>query len=261
MIKITGRLLLVLISVPVLLTATAQNKAGEFYQVTVYHFTDAAQQQIISHYLQDALVPALHRQNIRNVGVFVPLMNDTVQDKRLFVFFPLRSLQQSADLTGNLMKDQAYLSGGDAYLNATYDHAPYSRKETMLLQAFPMATSMQLPKLSAAKTDRVYEFRSYESPTEKLHLSKVHMFNEGGEIALFKRLNFNGIFYSAVVAGSRMPNLVYMTSFESLNDRNEHWKTFSADAEWKKLSALPTYQHNVSKSDIILMKPVEYSDF
>jgi len=42
--------------------------------------------------------------------------------------------------------------------------------------------------------------------------------------------------------------------------REAHWKTFSADAEWKKLSALPEYQHNVSKADIVFLHATDYSD-
>ena len=87
------------------------------------------------------------------------------------------------------------------------------------------------------------------------------MFNEGGEVTLFKRLNFNAIFYAEVIAGSNMPNLIYMTSFENMNDRNAHWDTFRNDAEWKKLSTDPFYQHNVSKAEVILMKSASYSDY
>ena len=131
----------------------------------------------------------------------------------------------------------------------------------MLAEAFPMAPKLTLPKLTAPKNERVYEFRSYESATEKLHRNKVQMFNEGGEVALFSRLNFNPIFYASVIAGSRMPNLIYMTSFESLDDRNEHWKTFGSDPEWKRLLSLPEYQNNVSKADIILMRALPFSDY
>ena len=120
---------------------------------------------------------------------------------------------------------------------------------------------LTLPNLNSPKAERVYEFRSYESPTEKLFRNKVQMFNEGGEVALFKRLNFNAIFYSEVIAGGSMPNLIYMTSFENMADRDAHWKTFTADPEWKKLSSDPSYQHNVSKADIILMKAASYSDY
>jgi hypothetical protein len=65
------------------------------------------------------------------------------------------------------------------------------------------------------------------------------MFNEGDEVGLFKRLHFNAVFYAEVVAGSTMPNLMYMTTFENRADRDTHWSTFGKDEYWKKLSDLP----------------------
>lgn len=109
--------------------------------------------------------------------------------------------------------------------------------------------------------ERIFEFRSYESASEIMHLKKVHMFNEGKEIRLFARLNFNAIFYGKVLAGARMPNLIYMTSFNNKADRDAHWKAFGDDAYWKKISTSPEYLNTVSKSDIILMKAKEYADF
>ena len=94
-----------------------------------------------------------------------------------------------------------------------------------------------------------------------MHLRKVHMFNEGGEVTLFAKLNFNAIFYSKVIAGSRMPNLIYMTSFNNMDDRNEHWKAFSADPLWKKISAAPEYLKTVNRNETILMSARDYADF
>ena len=87
------------------------------------------------------------------------------------------------------------------------------------------------------------------------------MFNEGHEIELFKKLNFNAVFYADVVMGDRMPNLIYMTCFENMAVRDEHWKAFGSSPEWKAMSSSPFYQHNVSKADIILMNAAPYSDF
>ncbi|MGF2413297.1 MAG: NIPSNAP family protein, partial [Ferruginibacter sp.] len=103
--------------------------------------------------------------------------------------------------------------------------------------------------------------RSYESATEKIFANKVHMFNEGNEIDIFKRINANAVFYSEVIAGSHMPNLMYMTCYENKADRDAHWKNFGSDPAWKKLSAMPEYQHNVSHIDITFLQPLEYSDF
>lgn len=233
--------------------------AQEFYEIKVYH-CKAEQEKGLDDYLQHALVPALHKLGISKTGVFKPLANDTAADKLIYVFIPLKSVEQLLSLPGLLEKDADYNTSGSAYINAPYNNPPYTRIESIFLKAFPTAPVMQLSSLTGPRTERIYELRSYESPTEKLYVNKVKMFNVGGEVPLFKRLEFNGIFYAEVINGSHMPNLMYMTSFDNIASREQHWKTFSADTEWKKLSAMPEYQHNVSKAEIILLHATEYSD-
>jgi hypothetical protein len=233
----------------------------EFYQLTIYHFKSAEQERVLDNYLQKALLPALHRIKINNVGVFKSWANDTLPDKLVYVFIPFKSLEMLAEVPSKLKGDADYVSAGAGYLDAAYSDPPYSRMETILLHAFPLAPQMQLPSLQSAKKQRVYELRSYESATEKKFENKVQMFNQGDEIGLFRRLNFNAIFYGEVIAGSKMPNLMYMTSFENRIARDEHWKTFVGDPYWKNLSAMPDYQNNVSHIDITFLFPAEYSDF
>jgi hypothetical protein len=57
-----------------------------------------------------------------------------------------------------------------------------------------------------------------------------------------------------------MPNLMYMTSFESIDERNAGWKAFGQDPDWKRISPMPEYANNVSHIDITLMRGVPYSD-
>ena len=232
----------------------------EFYEIKVYHFKNADQEKSIDDYLKNALLPALHKTGISTVGVFKPLANDTAADKILYVFMPMKSFEQLLALPGVLDKDADYATAASAYLNAAYNNPAYTRMESIWLKAFRLAPQMQLPGLTSPHADHIYELRSYESPTEKLYINKVHMFNEGGEVPLFKRLAFNAVFYGEVINGSHMPNLMYMTSFDNMASRDQHWKTFSADAEWKKLSTMPEYQHNVSRAEIILMHATDYSD-
>jgi hypothetical protein len=239
----------------------AGKPAKEFYQLTIYHFNSSAQEKVLDTYLQNALLPALHRINITSVGIFKSLANDTSVSKTLYVFIPMKSLDMVIKLPAKLNADKDYQSAGAEYINAAYTAAPYARMETILLQAFSLAPQMKMPALKAEKKDRVYELRSYESATEKIFKNKVHMFNEGDEIGLFTKLNFNAIFYSEVIAGSKRPNLMYMTSFENMADRDAHWKSFGSDPFWKKLSSMPEYQNNVSHIDITFLRPVAYSDF
>ena len=87
------------------------------------------------------------------------------------------------------------------------------------------------------------------------------MFNAGGEIKLFDRLGFNAVFYAEVISGSKMPNLMYMTTFSDMSSRDTLWKAFFAAPEWEALKAMPKYENNVSHADIIFLFPTEYSDY
>lgn len=232
-----------------------------FYTLRVYHASNSDQVNLIDNFLKSALLPALRRQGITRIGVFKPVTNDTAADKKIIVFTPYKSLEQFETTTRQLRTDITLEQLNPAYVNAPHNSPAFAYFETILLEAFDDMPEAAGPKLSSAKKDRIYELRSYEGPTEKLYQNKVQMFNEGGEIALFTRLNFNAVFYATVLAGARMPNLMYMTSFENMADRDAHWKTFVDDPEWKILSSKKEYQNNVSKIDITLLTPADYSDF
>ena len=114
-----------------------------------------------------------------------------------------------------------------------------------------------IPKFTTPKSERVYELRSYESATESLASNKIDMFNDH-EVAIFTKLNFNAVFYGQVISGSKMPNLMYLTTFNNKADRDKHWTAFGED--YKKISGLPQYQHNVSKNVTLFIYPTDYSD-
>ena len=247
----------------ILLFAANIIKAAEtryYYQLKVYHLKTKTQEDKLDHYLEDAYLPALHRAHISKVGVFKTIEQDT-SGMKVYVLIPYASWSELENTDAKLLSDTKYLTDGKEYIDAAYNDQPYQRLETIVLKAFPKWPAPTVSDLNASKPDRVYELRSYESPTEKLNINKVKMFNDGGETVLFNRLKFNAVFYAEVLVGSHQPNLMYMTTFNSKEDRDKHWETFSNDPEWKTLVAKPEYQHNVSKADIIFLHPTEYSDF
>jgi len=233
----------------------------EYYSLRVYSLKTAEQEARIDTWLQTALLPALHRMGIAEVGVFKAPDNDTAATRHVYVLIPFKNMEQWLGLETALHRDAQYASVGKDYLEATYDNPPYLRMESILLQAFPDMPHHAVPSaLQGPRAERIYELRSYEGPTEKYFANKVQMFNEGGEIPLFQRLGFNAVFYATVLSGAHMPNLMYMTSFDNMASREQHWKDFSADPVWKQLVASPQYQHNVSHVDIIFLHPAPYSD-
>lgn len=246
----------------VLLTSLCFTKAAtrDFFELRIYQFKTSEQQTRTENYLEKALLPALHRAGIKHVGVFKPVETDSTFGKRLFVLIPYRSLDQFSSQTESLQKDKTYLSSGTDYLDAPFDNPPYHRIQTILLNAFSGMPQLGVPALKTPVNERVYELRSYEGYTEKIYRNKIAMFNAGDEIGLFNRLGFNAVFYGEVLSGARMPNLMYMTTFENQGSRDAHWKAFVDDPQWKKLSAMPEYQKNVSRIEIFFLRPTNYSD-
>lgn len=237
----------------------AQKSKGEYYQLIKYSYTSASQEAMLDAYLEEAYIPALHRNGVKNVGTFKAISNDTTESKTLLVLIPVTSFSAIETLNQKLATDKNI--NAHAYTNTAFTSPAFTRKEVIILKSFQLAPKLILPALKTPRAERVYEMRSYESASEKIFRNKVHMFNEGDEIGLFKKLNFNAIFYGEVLAGSRMPNLMYMTSFENKQDRDAHWKTFGSHPDWKQLSGKEEYKNNVSKIEITFLRPTEYSDF
>lgn len=246
----------------VCIIAVAVNAAPkqEFYELRIYTFKTPEQLQRTETYLENALLPALHRQGNLRVGVFRPVETDSTYGKKLYVLIPHKTLEAFDKQESLLAKDKAYLEQGNDYLNALYTNAPYQRIQTILLKAFSGMPIAAKPDLKNPVNERVYELRSYEGHTEKIYRNKVEMFNAGDEVGLFKRLGFNAVFYGEVLSGANMPNLMYMTTFENKASRDAHWKAFVDDAQWKTLSAMPEYKNNVSKIEIFFLRPTTYSD-
>jgi len=250
-----------LMIIPQFLCAKPKREKQEFYQLTVYHFTTVDQEKILDDYFQQALIPSLHEMGVRSVGVFKAIANDTSANKSIYVFIPVKTLNRIDEINRELVKNEKFRSAGKEYLNVAHNAPAYTRMERIILKAFALSPVMRLPKLTSPNNERVYELRSYESAGEVIFRNKVHMFNEGGEMDIFTKLNFNAVFYGEVVAGSQMPNLMYMTTFENRGERDAHWAAFGIDPDWKQLSSLPEYKNNVSHIDVTFLRPADYSDF
>lgn len=227
----------------------------EYIYIRIYHAKDSAQVSTINQYVQASLFPALEKGGFNRNGAFTAIDNDTASDKRFYLITSIGSLSHLDQLTTVLEKA---LGDSAPYAKAVYNNPPYARFETILLKAFEGAPQVKASGVKTNPAERVYELRSYESASEAIHLNKVQMFNSG-EVDLFQRLGFNAVFYGQVVAGSQMPNLMYMTSFENKAARDEHWKAFGSDPQWKEMSGNPVYKNNVSKINIVFLRPTAYS--
>ena len=151
--------------------------ARDFYQIKVYTFKDAAQQTTVEKYLKDAYLPALHKAGIKKVGVFKPIEADTANfGKKLFVLIPFENLGDFDEIEKAVTEDAKFEKAGADYINAPFDNPPYVRIESILLKAFKSQPDYFVPKFSTPKSKQIFNLRSYQSATEKIHKKKWKLF-------------------------------------------------------------------------------------
>lgn len=221
----------------------------------VYTLKDDAQQQLTEQYLAQAYIPALNRLGSKYVGVFTELQPEG--HTRLFVVSQFPSLEDFTGLDVKLAKDIEYQQAATDYLMAPADTPAYVRIQSSLLKAFAYMPTLVAP----AKKERIFELRRYESATEYAGKKKIEMFNEGGEIAIFKRTGLTPVFFGETLIGDARPNLTYMITFDNMEAHDRNWKTFINDPEWKRISSMEEYADKKLVSKIVrtFLKPTSYS--
>ena len=107
---------------------------------------------------------------------------------------------------------------------------------------------------------RVFQLRTYESPSLRDHRRKVQMFNSG-EFDIFAKAGFWNVFFGDTLIGARLPNLTYMVSFPDLSELDAKWKAFGDDPDWKKLSSDSrfAFESIVSNINNYILHPTSYS--
>lgn len=217
-------------------TNDSQKEANlEFYELRTYTLKNDLQQKMVEDYFRQAAIPALNRLGSKNVGVFTELKPEG--QSRLFVLIPFKSLDAWLSVQDKLASDTVYTRAAEAYLNAPATEPAYERIESSLLRAFIHMPALELPE----KKDRIFELRRYESSGEHAGKKKIEMFNNEGEIDIFKRVGLTPVFFGESLIGSYRPNLTYMLIFDDMAEHDRNWKAFGSDPEWKRISSIPEY--------------------
>jgi len=236
----------------------SDGKGRLFYELRRYQLSSGPQRKLCDDFFREALVPALNRLGITPVGVFDVTIGP--ETPSIYVLMPSASLETLVTVETRLAQDADYLKAGAAFLNAPATEPAFVRMESSLLQAFEKIPRITLPAATAANGPRVFELRTYESPSDQDHKRKVEMM-QSGEEAIFAKAGFTQVFYGDTLVGSRMTNLTYMLSFESVSEREKHWNAFRTAPEWKALSSEPRYAFESIVSSItnVILTPVPYS--
>jgi hypothetical protein len=238
--------------------ATQTTKSRLFYELRCYRLSSGPQRKLCDDFFRTALLPALNRLGVSPVGVF----DETIgpETPSIYVLLPSASLETLVTAESHLAQDAEYMKAGAPFLNAPATEPAFVRMESQLMQAFEKIPGITLPAATATNSPRVFELRTYESATDQDHKRKVEMM-QSGEEAIFAKAGFTQVFYGDTLIGSRLPNLTYMLSFESVADRDKHWAAFRNSPAWKALSSEPRYAFETIVSSItnLILTPTAYS--
>lgn len=130
------------------------------------------------------------------------------------------------------------------------------------LRATPYSPLLAAATGSATRASegRYFEYRLYQAANvaQMIHL---HERFAGPEIPIFHRCGIHPVLYGETTAGPKMPNLVYLTPFASLAEREAAWNAFRGDAEWIRVRTEHAAAHGpVPKSiEIAWYKATTYS--
>ena len=250
-------------SLPVIIQSSAEAKennsvkatAREYYELRVYSLKDDTQQNLVSDYYKNALIPAYKKTSNKHIGVFTEMKPEG--QAKMYVLIPYASMEDFVNSRDKLVKDATYVKAADAYLNAPATAPAYDRIESSLLYGFLKFPQLKLPPAKP----RMFELRRYESPGEAAGKKKIEMFNDAGEIDVFLKTGLQPVFFGECLIGPNRPNLTYMLVFDDMAAHDTAWKTFGSSPEWNKLKAIPEYTDAklISKITSIFLVPADFS--
>jgi len=225
----------------------------DIYELRRYTLDSEAQKTGLEAFFADAAIAALNRIEVSPVGVFVPLEGFSP----VYVLLRHRNFWTFTSSTQRLLADEEFLAKGAKFLDAPATDPAYKRVESSAMVAFEGMPELEIPSKAES---RILQLRIYESPSVKTGQKKIEMFNTG-EIAIFRKVGLNPVFFGETVAGSAMPNLTYMLGFDNMGEREAAWKRFGGDPDWQKLRAIPDYADKKILSNItnIFLKPLSCS--
>lgn len=241
--------------------AAAQRSAPEsreFYQLRRYNLLSGPQLKLTEDFFRDALIPAAMRMRLGPVGAF--RLDFGEQTPAYYLLIPGSSIAALAELDLRLADDAEFLQAAAPFWNATAAAPAFQRVEISLLAAFKGWPRLTPPAASAAKSKRVFQLRTYESPSNRDHVRKVEMFHSG-EFGVFRRAGFHPLFFGDVLAGPRLPKLTYMLSFTDTSEIDAKWDLFRNEPAWKKLQADPRFGFDQIVTDItnLILSPLDCS--
>ena len=231
---------------------------SQYYEVRSYILSDRSDREAIDSYLRDAYLPSLGRLGIGPVGVLTNSPEDQSGSARIVVVIPYESPEQIATVKKQIAADAQYQAASQPLFGRDSKNPAYDRIQSELLVAMDCMPKLSVAADSLSNDDRVYELRTYESPSEHFGDLKVDMFNNG-EVPIFLDCGIQPIFIGQGLIGPQTPNLTYLTTYPNEAARVKAWEAFKVNPAWQVLKEVGKYKGTVSHIDKYILVPKPYS--
>ncbi len=236
----------------VLISYVSANAQNEVYEFRTYELGFSKPAKVLHDYFEQALIPALNRQGINNVGAFEEV-GDALP-KKVYLLVAYENIQTFQGATDALENDEQFKKDAEPYLKAAPESMPYKRISTNLIRS-----TSGFPKLVVPAADAdFFELRIYESYNEDALRRKVKMFNDS-EFGIFKDVGLPTVFFGSNIAGGQMPCLTYMLAFKDKAAHGETWSNFGPHPEWQRITKLEEYADAMNSITRVFLKPLSYS--
>lgn len=239
-------------------TASPANPTPEFYVLRRYLLRNGPQTQLTEAYFTKALIPALHRLGLGPIGAF--RLEIGPETPSFYLLLPGRSVELLVTAPQQIAQDEQFLSAAEPFWAAPATAPAFARVESSLLRAFSGWPRM-IPVPGGPNSKRIFQLRTYESPSDRDHIRKIEMF-EHGEFDIFRNAGFHQVFYGSNLIGQRLPSLTYMLSAPDQAALDASWQKFRNDPAWHKLSTDPRYSYEEIVSNItnLILSPLACSE-
>jgi len=231
---------------------TSMNGQSEIYELRVYEMEFYKPAEILHDYLENALIPALNRQGVENVGAFEE--TGEALPKKIYLLISYQNMQAYQEVANSLEKDQQFKLDAQSYWTSTPESIPFDRIESTFIKS-----ASGFPNLVKPVDDsELFELRIYESYNEDALRRKVKMFNES-ELGIFEDVGLHTVFLGANISGNQMPCLTYMLAFKDKEERELAWSKFGPHPEWQRISKLDEYANAMNNITRVFLRPLPYS--
>ncbi len=224
----------------------------EVYELRTYELEFFRPANVLHDYFEKALIPALNRQGVLNIGAFEEYGEGL--PRKLYLLIPYKNIVAFQESKDFLEKDEKYLSDAENYLKAPEASIAFSAITTDLIRS-----SHGFPRLIKPKDDQAFfELRTYTSHNEDALRRKVKMFDDH-EFPIFEEAGLSMVFFGRNIAGTQMPCLTYLLATKDLETNKAAWPKFIAHPEWRRIVKLDEYANNMNNILRIFLKPLAYS--